>query len=215
MLKQRQALWSRTSVRLVGVATIGVGLAVLGSYAIERWFLEINQFGVEYGTSTSDTFLKFEVSGVDRPKIIEASQSKLSPDEEVFGIVVGGKARAYRLDAFRDKARHVVNDLIGDLPISVTYCDLGDCVRGYAGAPGEGRLRLSTAGLMEGRQMILEYEGKRYHQDSGKPFRSGAAESILPLERLDLIRTTWERWKRDYPETEVYEGVIEPAPSDR
>jgi hypothetical protein len=135
-----------------------------------------------------------------------AARSKLGSEERVIGFVIAGRARAYRLDALRHRTRHVVNDLVGDVPLSVTYCDIDDCVRGYTGTAGHDLLGISIAGLFENREMILEVDGQRYFQRSGQAFETSTGPAILPRERIEPTLTTWASWKRDHPDTDVYEG---------
>ncbi len=67
-----------------------------------------------------------------KPEAVPAASSGMKPDEVVVGVVSNGRARAYRLDAMRDRARHIVNDVVGGSAVTVTYCDLTDCIRSYA-----------------------------------------------------------------------------------
>jgi hypothetical protein len=158
------------------------------------------------GQPQDHPFRKFAMPGIDRPPVVTAERSTLRFDEEVIGVVVGGRARAYRLDAFRDRSRHVVNDVIGDIPVSVAFCDLDNCVRSYRGRPGQGALELSVGGLSEGQKLVLEVGGVLYYQDTGQPLDPTSGGRELPLEPLDTARVLWGVWRRDHPETDVYEG---------
>jgi len=54
------------------------------------------------------------------PQTIPAAQAThLRDDDEVFGIVLGGQARAYPV--FMIAYHHVVNDVIRGIPVAVTY----------------------------------------------------------------------------------------------
>lgn len=145
--------------------------------------------------------------GIDRPATVEAGASGLRADEEVIGLEVGGRARAYRLDALRDRSRHLVNDLIGGVPVAVAYCDLNNCVKAYTGRDGRGPLEMSIGGLYEGREMVLDVGGALYFQESGAALAPGTGPAVIPLDRLSPTRTTWGEWKRLHPSTDVYEGV--------
>jgi hypothetical protein len=197
----------RIGLYVVGLAVAGFAIVILTFYAHERWSLQAGQFAITYGTGPIDPFRKFEVPGIVRPPTVEAARSKLREDETVVGFVVAGRARAYRLEAFNNRSRHVVNDVVGETPVSVTFCDLDHCVRGYKGQAGGKPLDVSTAGLFQGHEMILEINGQRYFQNSGREFEPSASPSKLPLESIDPTLTTWGAWKRDHPETDVYEGL--------
>lgn len=54
------------------------------------------------------------------PKTVRADAAHwLLPDDEVFGVVVRGQARAYPVPMI--SYHHVVNDVIQGIPIAITY----------------------------------------------------------------------------------------------
>ena len=56
----------------------------------------------------------------DFPKFVSVEEADfLADDDEGLGFVIGGQARAYGLQA--TCYHHVINDLIGEQPIAVTY----------------------------------------------------------------------------------------------
>src|SRR5215831_3567798 len=73
---------------------------------------------------------------IQRPPVLKATAAKLKPEETVIGVEVGGRARAYRLAALEDHRRHLVNDLVGGVPVSVAYCNMSHCVRVYTDPQG-------------------------------------------------------------------------------
>ena len=57
---------------------------------------------------------------VNDPETVPAAEATyLRHDDEVFGVVVNGQARAYPVPMI--SYHHVVNDVIGGIPIAVTY----------------------------------------------------------------------------------------------
>jgi Protein of unknown function (DUF3179) len=143
-------------------------------------------------------------AAIRRPPTVGAREAAIRPDEEVIGVLVGGKARAYRLGAFREPRGHLVNDLLGGTAVSVAYCNLTDCVRAYTNPAASAPLDIEVAGLLNG-EMVIKIEGKYYLQKSGLPVEPRAA-SVAPYESITPIRTTHEEWVRDHPETDVYIG---------
>jgi hypothetical protein len=145
------------------------------------------------------------------PAVATADAAGLADDEIVLGVVLGGRARAYRLRALGERTHHVVNDSVGGVPVAVTYCDITDCVRAYTSPPGSvATVRL--AGLEDG-EMVVEVGGVEYLQRSGAP-RHGDAPA-LPLETLDPSRTTWKEWKSLHPDTDVFIGPTPGTAPDR
>jgi hypothetical protein len=56
----------------------------------------------------------------DDPRCVPADEARfLGPEDEVLGLIVGGKARAYAVTML--SYHHVVNDVIEGIPVAVTY----------------------------------------------------------------------------------------------
>lgn len=56
----------------------------------------------------------------DEPRTVPAEEATfLAPDDEVLGLVVAGRARAYAVTML--SYHHVVNDVIEGIPVAVTY----------------------------------------------------------------------------------------------
>ena len=54
------------------------------------------------------------------PKTVPAQAARhVRPTDEVFGVVVGGRARAYPI--YMIAYHHVVNDVIQGIPVAITY----------------------------------------------------------------------------------------------
>ena len=147
---------------------------------------------------------------ISRPRVVGAKEAKLPPDEVVVGIEVGGKARAYRMGAFQHPSGHLVNDLIGGVPVSVGYCNLSDCLRVYTDPQGSAPLGLEVAGRY-GSEMVVRFNGVLYFHGSGTPVDASASRAAIPCTRLAPARTTWKEWVRQHPDTDVYEGDRRPS----
>jgi hypothetical protein len=112
----------------------------------------------------------------------------------------------------RPEAR-IANDLLGAVPVTVTYCDVSDCVRVFSG-PGQGRrLRVALGGWDRRRpkSMLLRIGSDMYWQDTGQPLEDETT-AAFPYRTLDFVRTTWREWREAHPDTDAYIGVI-PFPS--
>ena len=65
------------------------------------------------------------IPSIDKPKFMPASRvnsQDLAPTEPVIGVVINGQAKAYPLRILT--WHEIVNDELGGVPISVTYCPL-------------------------------------------------------------------------------------------
>jgi hypothetical protein len=136
---------------------------------------------------------------VNRPVTVPAAEARLADDEVVGGVVVGGKARAYRLGAFKFVAYHVVNDVIDNTAVTVTYCDRYGCLRAFA-ADGDEPLPVGVGGFHDG--LLLRIGDSDYRQKTGRT----ADGKELPYRTMPVERTEWGAWKKAHPDTDVYIG---------
>jgi len=180
---------TRVVLALVGAFAIVAAAA----YALEALALRSARNGVtvDMRPEPPGSWLRAEAAGLDDA-------------EEVIGVVVNGAARAYRLGALRDPLRHVVNDLVGGAPVSVAYCDRSGCIRTYTG-PGAEPLRVGIAGLRDG-GLVVKLDGVYYDHRSGRVVEGPPGAAPLPLDRVPWTRTTWGRWRREHPATDVSVG---------
>jgi len=56
---------------------------------------------------------------VDSPKFLAPSESKLDPNEMIMAVRMGSDARAYPISQMA--YHHILNDVVGGVPVAVTY----------------------------------------------------------------------------------------------
>jgi hypothetical protein len=200
----RGLCWSITAAVVVAAAV----LASVYGYELASLRAERGRTQIKVASKHEPGWYANQSKGVVQPTTLAAESSGMRDDEEVIGVVVGGKARAYRLDALRDRTRHLVNDLLGGVPVAVTYCDISDCVRVYTDPQGDSTMEIEVAGLTEG-EMVMKLGGVLYFQKSGRPMKPGDGPAAIPFELLSPTRTTWKEWAQRHPETDVYVGPRE------
>jgi hypothetical protein len=146
------------------------------------------------------------IPGVTRPRLCPPDQVDLARDELVIGVEVNGQPRAYLVKAFevddvasvRDLSAHIVNDIVGESPVSITHCNRTHSTRVFtyppgAGVPGE-PMDVCVGGWNDG--MVVVVGNSAYPQH---------AEEI-PLVDLPFLTTTWSRWQAEHPDSLVYTG---------
>ncbi|MDR3634499.1 MAG: DUF3179 domain-containing (seleno)protein [Isosphaeraceae bacterium] len=202
------------TVSLLATAALAIGGVIVASvYWAERTVLWTSRNGYRSSRPTDHTWYPYSLPGVECPPAVPARDVTLDGDEEVIGVETGGRTRAYRLDALKDRRRHVVNDLVGGIPVSVVYCDLSDCVRVYTEPAGSRPLAVGLGGLFDG-EMVVKLNGTLYLHKTGTPLKPGSHPATLPYETLTPARVTWKEWVGRHPGTDVYVGnaANEPAP---
>ncbi|MDG2126772.1 MAG: DUF3179 domain-containing (seleno)protein [Fuerstiella sp.] len=129
---------------------------------------------------------------IQLPESVNADAAELRTDEPIIGVVADGIARAYSIKAMSGMSSHVINDVIGTMPVSVTYCDRTDCARAFTGdTPGQ-PLSLAVGGFSDS-EMLVRFGGEMYRQSSPD----------IPLTEYECELTTWKKWLERHPGTKV------------
>ena len=184
-------------VALVGLVALAVSAAVLsfkGSRVREN---SAKQPPAQaFAEPAAQPSVIANMPSIEVPLALPAGAAEISHDAEVLGVCVDQQCRAYLLEAF-DKipARHLVNDLIDDVPVSVSYCPLSDCARVLTSDERGRPIELRVGGLGSN-SLVLLFGNHWYAQDAPD----------LPLHDLPFVRTTWSEWIEDHPESDIYIG---------
>jgi hypothetical protein len=147
----------------------------------------------------------FITPAVNQPPVSAAGDVSLPGDEVVIGVEESGLFRAYRLEAFRFINTHVVNDLMGNIPVSVTFCDRNDCVSVFTDKPNDHPLSLQVGGYND--KMFLKSGDGFFFQDDGTSIDANNP-AVLPHQRKTFEKTTWKAWRIAHPTTSVYVGQM-------
>jgi hypothetical protein len=148
------------------------------------------------------------IPAIRSPEHVPAAEAAWVRDgDAVVGVEVGGEARAYSI---RQLDRHeVVNDVLGGVPIAVTYCPLCDSAVVARRDPdldpardGE-TLTLGVSGYLFDSDVLL------YDAETETFWQQIEARAVVGphtgrrLERLESVRTSWSRWRAAKPRTTV------------
>jgi Protein of unknown function (DUF3179) len=142
----------------------------------------------------------FIMPGIDRPPVVPGYEAALDGDEEVIGVDIHGKHRAYRVAALR-RMPHVANDLVGRTPVTATYCPNSDVAQTFSSHQLDKPLPMSLGGWAQG-SMIMRYKDVFFEQKSGRRHDTELQEE-LPFATIPHQRTTWRKWRSSRPDTDV------------
>jgi hypothetical protein len=145
------------------------------------------------------------IPALDDPPTLEGSNAKyLRQKERVFGIVLGGEARAYPL---RFLSWHeLLNDTLGGEPIALSFCTLcGTGIFYLTRTPSGGSYRFDTSGLLyrSNKLMVDRRTRTLWSNLTGEPVLGPLAKSPAALKMLPGVITTWGAWLESHPETRV------------
>lgn len=133
--------------------------------------------------------------GLKEPKTFAVNEVDLPDDHEVLGITVGTTARAYAVKDLSRVTTHVVNDVLENSAVSVTYCNRTDVARVFSDRESAKPIDLSLGGWLNN-EMLIMLDGKFFSQEA----------KDVPLKDLAHQRMTWGEWKFLHPDTTVYVG---------
>jgi hypothetical protein len=188
---------------LASTVTALVLFAALGGSSVIAWLVPPTPPPpMDYG-------VRFEWPGIQRPPTMPAAVAPLSDDEPVIGLCAGDRSRAYAVRALsQGPTSHIINDVVSNVPVTVTHCDIYRCSRVYTGGvPGE-PLDLSQGGL-RARGMVLKCGGHAYRQDSGAAL--DADSPPFPYASYPAEVTIWGRWRAEHPDSDLYcDGLFTP-----
>jgi hypothetical protein len=143
--------------------------------------------------------------------------------DRVAGLVVNGEARAYPLSILN--AHEVVNDVLGGVPIAVTYSPLTDSLVAFDRRIGGIERTFRVSGLVLDSNLVMydrvpgqqpgSVDGSSLWSQLGMRAIAGpaAAEGLAITPLPDANITSWRMWLATWPDTGVAQG--DPSQSSR
>jgi hypothetical protein len=162
------------------------------------------------GLAVLDLPTMLDTGGVDR--LADQGRGKfLVPGDRVVGVEIRGDARAYPLRLLR--WHEVVNDIIGGVPVVISYNGLCDSVVVADRRVGAEVLDFGISGLLFNSNLLLYDRRPDVSRSSlWSQLRARAVSGPFagtPLRLLPASLAGWDEWRSSHPETRVL------APLDR
>ncbi len=189
--RRRLAAW----VLALAVLTAGSALAL--DYSILRqWRSEFpkNAFAnsrVEL-EGVFDIAHRDAIPAIEDPKFVPVAKSaNIDEREPVIGVTIGGAARAYPLQVMT--WHEIVNDVVGGVPIAVTYCPLSNSIIVFDRRLDGQVLSFGATGRLRHSNLVMyDRESETWWQQfTGEGLvgeRAGAQLEILPARLESLAR---------------------------
>ena len=138
------------------------------------------------------------IPSIDHPKFVPISEStNLSPTEPVIGLAIEGDARAYPLRILT--WHEIVNDVVGGLPVAVTYCPLCNSAVVFDRRVGGEATEFGTTGKLRNSDMVM------YDRASESWWQQFLGEAIVGQRTGTRLKTiparleSWARFKERHP----------------
>jgi hypothetical protein len=139
------------------------------------------------------------------PDFVPAEEAAYLEDtERVFGVSLGGDARAYPLRIL--DWHEMANDVVGGRSVSLSYCTLCGSAILFDGtaAPGEVYTFGSSGLLYRSNKLMYDHQTNSLWSNlSGEPVLGPLVGRGKRLRILPLSVTSWGEWRERHPETRV------------
>ncbi|MBW2231441.1 MAG: DUF3179 domain-containing protein [Deltaproteobacteria bacterium] len=144
------------------------------------------------------------IHSVDAPRFAAPEDARwVRADTPVIGVALGGVAHAYPVHVM--EYHQVVNDVIGGVPVVVTYDPITDMAAAWRARSGEEALVFGVSGLVYRSSFVL-YDRQR--ESLWSPFDGRALSGPLAGDQLSAVRSRVEPmavWLAREPGTRVLE----------
>jgi len=142
------------------------------------------------------------IPSINHPRFIKIKKvDYLNDDDIVIGLTRGNIARAYptRILVWHE----IVNDIIGNDPVVITYCPLCGTGMVFSRKIGNEVISFGVSGLLY-RSDVLMYDRRTHSLWSQLLMKAVSGNAIgKKLTWLPSEYSTWKAWKKNYPNGEV------------
>ena len=174
------------------VATIGTVAANPGIWEIEWPATDFKKHSVPFDEILSGGPPKDGIRSIDDPSFIAVSDNRdLKDDEPVIGVVINGDARAYPLGILTQ--HEIVNDVVGGVPVAVTYCPLCNSSIVFDRRLDGRVLEFGTSGKLRNSDLVM-YD--RLTESWWQQFLGEAIVGELTGKRLKMLPSRMESFAR-------------------
>ena len=139
---------------------------------------------------------------LDKPQFVTVAETELvGPEHAILGLEIAGEAKAYPI--FILNWHEIVNDTVGGVPVTVSYCPLcgsGTAFRrDFQGKPGT----FGVSGLLYNSDLLM------YDRETESLWSQMLGQAVSGprkgerLEALPVTYTTWAEWRAQHSESLV------------
>ncbi len=146
---------------------------------------------------------KDSIPAIDEPRFVSAQDTRFSDNELIIGLKINSDIRAYPYSILN--WHEIVNDTVGGVPVTITYCPLCETNSVFIREIGENK-KETTFGVSGGlyHSCLVMYD-RSAESLWTQPWGVAVSGPNIneQLERIPAARTTLGEWKEKYPETLV------------
>ena len=191
--------WSVARHTVVSCAALLVIAAPMVAQLGGDWRTDFTKHTVPLEEIVSGGPPKDGIPAIDRPKFVAISEADgwLGEREPVVVSSVGNHAKAYPLQIL--VWHEIVNDVVGDVPVVITYCPLCNTALAFERLLDETLLDFGTTGRLRHSDLVM------YDRQTESWWQQATGEGIVGAyagRRLTFISApivSWRDFKRTYP----------------
>ncbi len=187
----------------VSSALMVIGVqASSGRWQAEGWKTDFARRTIELDEVISGGLPRDGIPSIDDPKFISVGSIRdIDPREPVIGVEIGGEAKAYPLRVL--VWHEIVNDIVGGIPVVVTYCPLCNAAIVFDRRAAGRALEFGTTGKLRKSDLVM-YD--RATESWWQQFTGQAIVGELTGTRLKLMPArleSFELFARRHPQGQV------------
>jgi len=154
------------------------------------------------------------IAPLDNPDFVtfdrrrERDIPQVEEEDWLVGISINGDARLYSGPILA--AHEIVNDVVGGVPVAITYSPLSGSARVWRQPAGETATQLGVTGMLWNSAMLMFDRAEtadRYHQITGRCVTGFCRGRFL--EPVNYVITSWTNWRELLAEAKI----LLPSPS--
>ncbi len=187
---------------LIAVLTLTPAVADPRQWTGEGWKTEFTKTSIDFGEIVSGGPPRDGIPSIDDPVFVEASKiDDIGDREPVIIFPLEGEPRAYPL---RILIWHeIVNDVVNDRPVAVTYCPLCNSAVIFDRRSGDQLLEFGTTGKLRNSDLVM-YD--RLTETWWQQFSGEAIVGTLTGQKLKMLPSrivSFEVFRSEHPEGPV------------
>ena len=204
-MPKRQAAAIAVLLAALSALSLGAAMTVTPSaqadpirWTAEGWKTDFDKSSVALARILSGGPPRDGIPSIDNPTFeFVPGHDDLAPNEPVVGLTVNGDARAYPLRILT--WHEIVNDVVGGVPVAVTYCPLCNSAPVFERAVDGRVLEFGTTGKLKDSNLIM-YD--RTTETWWQQFTGEAIVGEMTGAKLELVPArlqSWSQFARENP----------------
>lgn len=198
----RSRIWTVLATLLLTLCVQHTVMADPIGWAMEGWKTDFDKSSIDLARVLSGGPPRDGIPSIDDPLFEPAhSHDTLEAADPVVGLAINGDARAYPLRILT--WHEIVNDVVGGVPVAVTYCPLCNSAPVFESTVGGQVLEFGTSGKLKDSNLIM-YD--RATESWWQQFTGEAIVGAMTGARLKLVPArlqSWSEFLAEHPQGQV------------